>query len=111
VTGSTEETAELIMDPTPPAPRKRSRFWPELSGALAVGLVVLAVVVLGFQVLAWMQGMPGPGLLTVTGHFGAAALALLIQRFADRMPGWPRTASVFGVLGIAGLTLWIFWWA
>ena len=55
--------------------------------------------------------MPGPGLLTVTGHFGAAALALLEQRFADRLTGWPRIAAAAGVLGVAGLTLWIFWWA
>jgi hypothetical protein len=109
--GSTEETVELTMDPVPPAPRRRARFWPELSGALAVGLVVLATVVLVFHILAWMQGMPGPGLLTVTGHFGAAALALLVQRFADRLSGWPRTAAIAGVLTVAALTLWIFWWS
>jgi lipopolysaccharide export LptBFGC system permease protein LptF len=93
------------------APRRRARFWPEVSGALAIGLCALAVAMLGFQVLAWFQGMPGPGLLTVGGHLLAAVLAVLVQRFADRLRGTLLAAAVLGVLVLTGATLWIFWWA
>jgi lipopolysaccharide export LptBFGC system permease protein LptF len=108
------ETIELRadMNQTEPLPeRRRSRFWPEVSGALAIGLCVLAVVVLGFQVVAWIRGMPGPGLLTVGGHVFAAVVAVLVQRLADRMRGWHAAAAVTGVLLVAAVTLWIFWWA
>ncbi|HEV8558010.1 MAG TPA: hypothetical protein VGR06_16655 [Actinophytocola sp.] len=108
------ETIELRadMNQTEPLPeRRRSRFWPEVSGALAIGLCVLAVVVLGFQVVAWIRGTPGPGLLTVGGHVFAAVVAVLVQRLADRLRGWPAAAAVTGVLLVAAVTLWIFWWA
>jgi hypothetical protein len=91
--------------------RRRSGFWTELSGALAVGLAVLAGVVLVFQVIAWARDIPGPGLLTVAGHILAAGLALLAQRFADRRSGWQGAAAVLGVLAISAVALWLFWWA
>ena len=85
--------------------------WRELSGALAVGMSVLAVVVVVFQVLAWGRDTPGPGAWTVLGHVAAAALAVLVQRFADRLAGWPAVAAVLGVVAVSGVTLWLFWWA
>jgi hypothetical protein len=98
-------------EPTPEPGRRRRGFWPEISGALAVGLAGLAAVVLVFQVVAWVRGTPGPGLDTVGDHVLAAGLAILVQRFADRLRGWWAAAAVLGVLAIAGLTLWLFWWA
>ncbi len=91
--------------------RSRSGFWAELSGALAIGLAALAAVVLVFQIVAWAQGIPGPGLLTVAGHVVAAGLALLAQRFADRRGGWRGAAAVLGVLTVSAVALWLFWWA
>jgi hypothetical protein len=108
------ETIELRADMNqtePPPERRRSRFWPEVSGALAIGLCVLAVVVLGFQVVAWVRDTPGPGLPTVGGHVLAAAVAVVVQRFADRLRGWRGAAAVGAVLVVAAVTLWIFWWA
>jgi hypothetical protein len=105
---------DMTSTEPPAAPeggRSRSGFWPEVSGALAVGLAVLALAVLGFQIVAWAQGKPGPGLLTVGGHVLAAGLALLVQRLADRWHGWRRTAAVLAVAVLAGVTLWLFWWA
>jgi len=101
-------------EPTePPVVRGRARsgFWAELSGALAVGLAVLACVVLGFQIIAWVRGFPGPGLPTVAGHIVAAGLALLTQRFADRRSGWQAAAAVLGVMAVSAVALWLFWWA
>ncbi|HEU5469639.1 MAG TPA: hypothetical protein VFV67_03230 [Actinophytocola sp.] len=104
---------DSLMDVTAPQPpaRGRARFWPELSGALALGLGALAAVVLVFQILAVAQGKPGPGLLTVAAHLVAAGLAVLAQRVADRARGRTAALAVLGVLAVTGATLWIFWWA
>ncbi|OLF16529.1 hypothetical protein BU204_16355 [Actinophytocola xanthii] len=99
--------------PTPRATRtpRRGGFGRELAGALAVGLSVLAVVIVVFQVLAWARGVPGPGTAMVLGHLGAAVLAVLVQRVADRTSGWPATAAALGVAVITGATMWVLWWA
>lgn len=89
----------------------RTGFWREISGAVAIGLAALAVVVLGLQLVAWARGQPGPGLATVAGHLIAAAVAVLASRLADHRHGWPAAAAVLGVLVVTGGTLWIFWWA
>jgi len=92
-------------------PRRRGGLWRELSGALAIGVSVLAVVVVVFQVLAWVRDMPGPGVWMVLGHLGAAVLAVVVQRFADRYSGWTAAAATLGVVAVTGATLWFFWWA
>ncbi len=104
-------TVELGMAAPPPARQHRGGFGRELAGALSVGLSVLAVVVLVFQVLAWFRDMPGPGVAMVLGHLGAAVLALLAQRVVDRTSGWLATASAVGVVVITGATMWLLWWA
>ena len=59
---TTVEFPRVPADPEPLAPAEaRSGFWRELTGALALGLCLLALVVLGVQVLDWTQGMPGAG--------------------------------------------------
>lgn len=109
---SNATTVELPVAPhTDPAPRHRGGPWRELSGALAVGMSVLAMVVVVFQVLAFIRHMPGPGALTVFGHIGAAALAVFVQRFADRLTGWAAALAVLGVVAVSSATLWLFWWA
>jgi hypothetical protein len=109
---SNATTVELTTPPSAgPAPRYLGGPWRELSGALAVGMSVLAVVVVVFQVLAWGGGIPGPGTGTVLGHVGAAVLAVVVQRFADRLAGWAAVVSVLGVVAVSGAALWLFWWA
>jgi hypothetical protein len=103
--------AEVPAMSDQPAPARRLGFWRELSGALAVGIAVLAAVVVVFQILAWVGDMPGPGLPMVTGHLLAAALALFVQRSADRLGGWRGAITAGCVLAVAGVTLWVFWWA
>jgi hypothetical protein len=108
-----EAAAEAATEP--PTEREGRRpaagFWREVAGALAIGLVVLAAAVLVFQIVAMMTAIPGPGLGTVAGHMGAAAVAMLAQRVADRRAGWLGVAAVVTVLIVTGGTLWIFWWA
>jgi hypothetical protein len=109
---SNATTVELPKSPVDePSPRHRGGPWRELSGALAVGMSLLAVVVIVFQLLAWGRDMPGPGLWTVLGHVAAAALAMLAQRFADRLTGWAAATAVLGVVAVSGVALWLFWWA
>ena len=109
---STATTVELATPPKDESsPRHGGGLWRELSGALAVGMSVLAIVVIVFQVLAWGQDMPGPGMWTVVGHVVAAAVAVLVQRFADRLAGWVAAVSVLGVVAVTGVALWLFWWA
>jgi hypothetical protein len=109
---SNAATAELAVAPqSSSAPRHRGGPWRELSGALAVGMSVLAVIVVVFQVLAFFRDMPGPGALTVFGHIAAAVLAVFVQRFADRLTGWAAALSVLGVVAVSGAALWLFWWA
>jgi hypothetical protein len=105
-------TVELpVSKPTPHHPHRRGGPWRDLSGALAVGMSVLAVIVVVFQVLAWVGDMPGPGGLAVFGHLAAAVLAVVAQRFADRLAGWAAALSVLGVVVVSGAALWLFWWA
>lgn len=89
----------------------RGGFGREVAGALAVGLSVLAVVIVVFQVLAWVRNMPGPGTAMVLGHLGAAVLAVLVQRVADRATGTVAAAAALGVVAITGVTMWLLWWA
>lgn len=112
---TTVEIPRVPDDPTPePAeetPTRRSGFWRELSGALAAGLLVLAVVVLAIQVVDQAQGMPGPGVLVVIAHFLCAAGALALQRQADRRRG-PQAGLMILLIGVVtGIAVWFFWWA
>ncbi len=119
VTGPTERlyreeptTVELPRVPASSATTKaRSGFWRELAGALTFGLCLLALVVLGVQILSWVQGVPGPGVGVVIGHIVAAVAAIMAQRFADRRRGPMASLGVFAVLISAAGALWFFWWA
>jgi hypothetical protein len=117
-TGLSSDTDGLDTTPTRPdeqAGDQRGRLsgtrWRGLTGALAAGLIVLALVVLGSAVLALITGTPGPGLFMVIGHPIAAALALVAQRFVDTRRGRAAGVAAVAVLAITGATLWFFWWA
>ncbi|SDJ47767.1 hypothetical protein SAMN05192558_11697 [Actinokineospora alba] len=92
-------------EPKPPG------FWRELSGALTLGLCVLALVVVGLQVLASAKGMPGPGFPVVLGHAVAAIAAVVFQRQADRRQGSVAALPVLLVAAITAVTIWFFWWS
>jgi hypothetical protein len=90
---------------------KPSGFWRELSGALTLGLCVLALVVLGLQALASSKGMPGPGFPVVLGHVVAAIAAVVLQRQADRRLGSVAALPVLLVTAVTAATTWFFWWS
>ncbi|MPZ82859.1 MAG: hypothetical protein GEV28_21650 [Actinophytocola sp.] len=104
----------MALAAEPPAALRRTPhggFGRELAGALTVGLSVLAIVVLVFQILAWIRDVPGPGAAMVGGHLGAAVLAVLVQRVADRATGWLAAVAAVAVVVITGTTMWLLWWA
>ncbi|WP_222719821.1 hypothetical protein [Actinokineospora xionganensis] len=92
-------------EPKPPG------FWRELSGALTLGLCVLALVVVGLQLLASSKGMPGPGFPVVLGHAVAAIAAVVFQRQADRRQGSVAVLPVLLVAALTAATIWFFWWS
>ncbi|WP_433268703.1 hypothetical protein ACQPZF_04885 [Actinosynnema sp. CS-041913] len=87
------------------------RVWRGVSGAVAVGLVLLALALIGVQVYAGTRDLPGPGVDVVLWHVLAAALAVVAQVFADRRSRWPAVACGLAVLVVGAITLWLFWWA
>lgn len=108
---SGETTVALATEPMTAAPPARGGFGREVAGALAVGLSVLAIVILVFQILAWVRGVPGPGATMVGGHLGAAVLAVLVQRVADRNGGLLAGVAAVGVVAITAVTMWLLWWS
>ncbi|MGH3882685.1 MAG: hypothetical protein ACRDSI_18700 [Pseudonocardiaceae bacterium] len=82
-----------------------------LSGALAGGLVALAIAVCTAQWLAGTSGRPGPGMVTVVGHVVAALAAVVLQLVADRLRGPSAALACGSVLVIAAGVLWFGWWA
>jgi hypothetical protein len=93
---------------TSPAPR--TRFWRELTGALTAGTVLLAIAVLVLQTIAWLNGMPGLGVVVLIGHLVGATLAVAAQRVADRRSGKPALAAGLGIGAVVVLILVLFWW-
>ncbi|WP_236952117.1 hypothetical protein [Kibdelosporangium phytohabitans] len=88
----------------------KGRFWRELSGALAAGLVLLAVAVLVLQIISWANGVPGLGVVELIGHAVAAGLAVYAQRVIDRRPGRPALVAGVGLGVVVVLVLVLFWW-
>ncbi|ONI86306.1 hypothetical protein ALI22I_25435 [Saccharothrix sp. ALI-22-I] len=93
-----------------PEPRL-ARLWRGVSGALAVGLVLLALALIGFQIYAGNNELPGPGLDVVAGHIATAVAAVVAQIVADRRRGWTVAVCGLVVVLLAASTLWFYWWA
>ncbi|MFC6092170.1 hypothetical protein [Saccharothrix lopnurensis] len=100
----------MTMVDSRPEPRV-ARLWRGVSGAFAVGLVLLALALIGVQVYAGAHDLPGPGLDVVAGHVGAAVAAAVAQVFADRRQGRAVTACGLVVVVLTALTMWFYWWA
>jgi hypothetical protein len=81
------------------------------SGAVAACLVILFLVVLASQIFFQLQGYPGFGWGAVAGHALAAAIAVVLQRVADRRTGGVSALASLAVLVDAAVTLWLFWWS
>jgi hypothetical protein len=86
--------------------RPRGRWWRGLTGSLAAGLVVLALIVLG----AGLFSSGGPGTAALIAHPAAAIVALGGQWVADRRQGRAAGAGGLVVLAAAAFVLCFYWW-
>jgi hypothetical protein len=102
--------AEKVVAAERKGPRRKGRFWRELAGALAAGLVILAVAVLVLQIVSWTNGVPGLGVVELIGHGVAAVLAVVAQRVIDRRTGRPALVAGLGLTVVVVLVLVLFWW-
>lgn len=89
---------------------RRGGLWRGLTGTLAGGLAVLALVLLGAQLFWLAEDAPGPGVAHVVGHLVAATVAVGAQVFADRKRGIPAGLAGLVVLASVVVVLWTFWW-
>ena len=107
---SDAETEELPVGAASAELSRPGRIWRGLTGSLAAGLAVLAVVVLGAALVCAIRNAPGPALAALIGHPIAAVVALGAQRVADTRRG--RLAGLAGlvVCAVVALALWLFWW-
>ncbi|GAA1333808.1 hypothetical protein [Saccharothrix algeriensis] len=87
------------------------RAWRGASGAVAVGLALLALALIGVQVYAGSHGLPGPGIDVVVGHVVASVIAVAAQVVADRRTRWVAAACSLAVIVAGATTLWLYWWA
>ncbi|HEY2095176.1 MAG TPA: hypothetical protein VGH72_01870 [Pseudonocardia sp.] len=90
--------------------RAPERLLRATGGALAAGLTVLAVAMLGVWALAFSNDDPGPRARLLVAHLVAAVLAVLLQRVADRRADRVGRAAAGGVLLVALVVSVVFWW-
>jgi hypothetical protein len=76
---------------------------------LAGGLVALSVGLLVAAVVAQQRGVPGPGVPAIAGHVGAAVVAVLVQRRADRTRGPAAAGTALGVVALTVVVLAVQW--
>lgn len=81
-----------------------------LSGTLAAGVAVLAIVLIGFQIWASSGGLVGPGLPDVISQSLVAVLAIGLQRYADRTPGGRGAGAASGAIAAVLGSVWFWWW-
>jgi len=82
-----------------------------LSGIVAGGMFVLALVVVGTAVIAARRDFPGPGGESVTWHVAACVIGVGAQIFSDRHRGSAAFSGSMVVFIVAGLLLWTQWWS
>ncbi|MFE3444613.1 hypothetical protein ACFXNW_16410 [Nocardia sp. NPDC059180] len=82
-----------------------------VSGMVAAGTVVLALVVVATAIIGAQRGFPGPGGESVTWHVTSAAIVLAAQVYSDRHKGLAAFSGSLVVFLTAGALLWTQWWS
>jgi hypothetical protein len=82
-----------------------------VSGALCAGLAVLAVALVGVWLVARAEGDPGPGASALVGHLMAAAVAVALQRVAERRADRVGSLAAAGVVLAVLLVGALYWWS
>ncbi|NEW50760.1 hypothetical protein GV792_11890 [Nocardia cyriacigeorgica] len=82
-----------------------------ISGMVAAGTFVLALVVVGTAIIGARRGFPGPGGESVTWHVVSAAIVVAAQMYSDRHKGLAAFSGSLVVFLTAGVLLWTQWWS
>lgn len=106
----TDEDVETHPARIGPEGTRFGRRWRGFTGSLAIGLVALAVIVLGAGLVSAAVGAPGPGVAPLCAHPLAALLALALQRQADRRSGGVAAVAGTAVVADVVVVLVFFWW-
>ena len=81
-----------------------------LSGAVAAGVVVLAIVVVATAFVGHARGFPGPGAMSIACHLVAAVVVIVAQLSADRRRGVTAFLACTAVFVVTLALLWTQWW-
>ncbi|WP_324188200.1 hypothetical protein [Nocardia higoensis] len=81
-----------------------------LSGTVAAGTVVLALVVIGAAFIGARRGFPGPGGESVFWHIAVAATVIGAQLFSDRRGGIAALIGSGIVFLSSAILIWTQWW-
>lgn len=111
--------ARVPEAPEPPGPGQHrlrrlgrlGRAARAVSGSLAAGSCVLAILVTGMQLWAIGHGQQGPGPASLTAHLAVGGIALALQPIADRRADTAGNAACAAVFVIVLGSLWYWWWA
>jgi hypothetical protein len=82
-------------------------------GVVGVVLCVLLIMGVGLLIAQFMGGhddQPGPGALTVGAHLAGVVVGVFCYR-SSRRTGLARLLGLVGILVVAILLLWFFWWS
>jgi hypothetical protein len=108
-----EMTDELMPSPTEPVATPKRPGGGLVSGVAGVVVCVLVIMAVGMvvaQVVSGRDHQPGPGAAAVTWHVVGAVAGIVGYRLTRRS-GPIRLAAMLGVLVVAVLLLWFFWWS
>ncbi|WP_461152480.1 hypothetical protein [Saccharopolyspora tripterygii] len=81
-----------------------------VTGALAMGSLLLGLALIGVQFWATSHGQQGPGIGSVISQLVAGLVALALQTYADRNRDRNGGWAVVGVLVVVLGSLWFWWW-
>jgi hypothetical protein len=81
-----------------------------ISGVAAAGLVLLALVVVGAELIGERRGFPGPGAESVAWHIAVSVIVVVAQVYSDRVRGAASLGAAAVVLGSGAILLWTQWW-
>jgi hypothetical protein len=85
-------------------------FVPGVAGVVLCGLLIMAVGLVIAQITSGHHGQPGPAPITVGAHIAGLVAGFVCYRFS-RGRGLRRLLGLLGILVIAGLLLWFYWWS
>jgi hypothetical protein len=83
---------------------------PGVAGVFVCVLLIMAVGLVVAKIVSGDHHQPGPAPLTIGAHVAGLVVGVACYRLARRQ-GLARLSGLVGILLVAGLLLWFFWWS